>query len=212
MISGIRVLMCSGVLGGLTTQEPPDIWAYDSNFQSSPNRIGFMSQAFGPVIVGDYQNRTIRTDNAGTNFGQLINVKYVSSTAAEVSGVPFPNPADIPGSSGTVLLRFKEPNGTAVQTQNGFFRAIRFSSNIPANGLKPLNIDIRGLRIKDTHGNAGQSSWTQLADGLGGGSDITLPNHTSAVNIHDYVMAISASPQAAGTNTAFGFLSQLEYL
>lgn len=212
MVSGIRYLFASGCFGGISVQEPPDIFQYDANFQSDPNRIGFMGATFGPVIVGTYQERSIRTNNAGTNFGQLINVKYTSNTAAEVSGVPFPNITDLPGASGTVLLRFKEPSNTAVMTQNGFFRAIRFSGTTPINGLKPLNIDIRAFKAKDTHGNAGDSAWTQLADGVGGGSDLSLTNHSSAVSIHDYPIAVSATPQAAGTNTSFGFLSQLEYL
>lgn len=215
MISGVRAFACSGALGGTASSkaEPPfEIFEYNSAWLATPNRVGFMGQSFGPVIVGVFQERTIRTDNAGTNYGQLINNKFTGASTSEVSGVSFPNLTNLPGISGSVLWRFRESSNTAVQTQNGFLRVVRFTSDIPVNGLKPLNIDIRAYKVQDTHGNAGGTSWTQLSDGLGGGSDLSLSNHTSPVTVHDFPVAISASPQAVGTNTAFGFLIQLEYL
>jgi hypothetical protein len=218
MISGIRFFGCSGAMGGTPSSRPEpnlELFQYNASFQSSPNRIGFFGSAgapSSPVVVGEYQNRTHRTNSAGADLGVLINVKYTGSSDAQVSGVSYPNIEDLPGASGTLLMRFREASDSAVLTQNGFLRAIRFVANIPDITLKPLNIDIRAFKAADTQGNAGDSSWTQLADGAGAGSDLTLSNHTSSQTVHDYVVAVSVSPQTVGTKVDFGFLAQLEYL
>jgi len=219
MVSGIRFSACSGILGGVTFDDfgpdlPLEIFQYNSSFQSDPNRIGFFGAAGSPasVIVGQYQDRTHRTNNAGADLGFMINVKFAGASDAAVSGVSFPNIEDLPGASGTLLMRFREASDTLVITQNGFLRAVRFVSNEPNDGLRPLNIDIRGFQAADTHGNAGDSTWTQMADGAGAGSDLSLSNQTGETSVHDWVVALSASPTAIGTNIAFGFLAQIEFL
>jgi hypothetical protein len=219
MVSGVRISACSGVMGGLTYDDfgpdlPIEIFAYNSSFQSDPNRLGLFGVTGAPaaVIVGQYQSRTHRTNNVGADLGTFINVKFTGSSDAEVSGVSFPNIEDLPGESGTLLMRFREESDTLVITQNGFLRAVRFVANEPDEGLRPLNIDIQGFQAADTHGNAGDSTWTQMSDGVGGGSDLSLSNQAGETSVHDWVVAISASPTAVGTNTSFGFLAQVEFL
>lgn len=219
MVSGIRFGACSGIQGGLTYADwgpdvPQEIFAYNSSFQSDPNRVGFFGSAGAPasVIIGQYQDRTHRTNNTGADLGIMINVKFTGASDAAVSGVAFPNVEDLPGASGTLLMRFRDATDTLVITQNGFLRAIRFVTNEPNDGLKPLNVDIRGFQAADTHGNAGNSSWTQMSDGAGAGSDLSLANQTGETSVHDWFIALSASPQAVGTNAAFGFLAQIEFL
>jgi hypothetical protein len=219
MVSGIRFSACSGIQGGITFDDfgpdlPLEIFAYNSSFQSSPNRIGFFGLTGAPasVIVGQYQQRTHRTNSVGSDLGVMINVKFTGASDAEVSGVPFPNIEDLPGQSGTILMRFREASDTLVVTQNGFLRAIRLVTNEPNDGLRPLNVDIRGFQAADTHGNAGDSTWTQMSDGAGAGSDLSLANQIGETSVHDWIVALSASPTAIGTNTAFAFLAQIEFL
>lgn len=219
MVSGIRFSAASGIQGGVTFDDfgpdlPLEIFQYNSDFQSDPNRIGFFGAAGAPaaVIVGQYQDRTHRTNNAGTDLGFMINVKFTGASDAAVSGVSFPNIEDLPGESGTLLMRFREASDSLVITQNGFLRAIRFVTNEPDETLRPLNVDIQGFAAADTHGNAGDSSWTQMSDGAGGGSDLSLSNQTGETSVHDWVVALSASPTAVGTNVGFGFLAQVEFL
>jgi len=105
MVSGIRFSACSGIQGGITYDDfgpdlPLEIFAYNSSFQSDPNRIGFFGEAGAPasVIVGAYQDRTHRSNNAGGDLGFMINVKFAGVSDAAVSGVSYPNIEDLPGS------------------------------------------------------------------------------------------------------------------
>lgn len=220
MVSGIRFSACSGIQGGITFDDfgpdlPLEIFQYNSSFLATQNRMGFFGLAgapSSPVIVGQYQDRTHVTDNAGTDFGVMINVKFTGASDASVSGVSFPNIEDLPGASGTLLLRFREAADTLVVTQNGLFRAIAFVADEPNTGVRPSDIEIQAFAAADTHGNAGDSSWTQIADGTAGGSDLSLSNQTGETSVHDYVVAVSATPQTIGTKTAFGFFVQIEFL
>jgi len=219
MASGIRFGACSGVNGGITYDDfgpdiPTEIFQLNFSFDADPNRIGFFGENGPPaaVILTEYQDRTHRTNKSGSDLGALINVKYVDANTASVSGVNFPNITDLPGSSGTLLLRFREENDVPVVTQNGYLRATRIVSNVVNEGLKPLNVSIFGFQAADTHGNAGDTSWTEMSDGVGGGSDLAFANQTGLANVHDWVVALSVSPQAVGTNTDFAFWAQVEFL
>ena len=210
---------------------PFEIFQFQIGDTSSPTRLGFfgpLKAPTSPVIVGQYQDFTHITNHFGQDLGECINVKFtaLSTTGAEVSGVPLTDTGDtintIPRESGTLLLRFREPSDVAVATQNGTFRAVQMVAptglNGEASGVRdisddPANIIIRAAELPNTLGGTGDTGWTTIADGTGAGSNsLTLDDQSPTLNLHDFHVIISASPQAAGVNREFGFVVNFEYL
>ena len=143
MVSGIRWFAASGAMGGTLASlyaagraEPLiEIFQLEAGATNSPNRIGFFGTGGAPnatVVIGLYQDRTHRCDYVGTDKGVLVNAKYTGASSAEISGVSLTATghtlATVPQVSGTLLLRFKEPNLTAVVTQNALVRAISLTA------------------------------------------------------------------------------------
>ncbi len=219
MVSGIRWFGCSGAMGGTpSTRATPniEIFQLEAGATHSPNRIGFFGSAgapSSPVVVGTYQNRTFRTNYVGSDLGQLINVKYTGASSAEVSGVTLTATghtlATIPQASGTLLLRFTDPNSLAVSTQNGVFRAIDLTATSGAPNVSDLvnGVNVYAAQLADTAGNSGNASWTDLTAGA-----LSLNNQAIAATVHDYHIIISASPTAAGVKTDWGFYVEVEFL
>lgn len=224
MISGVRAFGCSGIHGQNGTQARPEpgaeIFALIPGDTSSPTFVGFfggLGAPSSPIVVGQYNERTHRTNHSGANLGHLINVKFTGTSSAEVSGVPLTSTghtlATIPQISGTLLCRFREPNDSAVTTSNGFFYAVKLNSNsgVPDISDDPADIIIKAAQLADTAGNAGDSSWTTIADGTDSGSNsLGLADQSVSATIHDWHIIISASPQAAGT-LRWGFALVVEY-
>lgn len=217
MVSGIRFALCSGAMGGQPSNMPfpqnLEIFNMQPGDTTSPLRLGFFGGGGAPdaaVIVGNYQDRTHRTNHNGSDLGVGINNKYSSSSVAIVSGVTFPNMNNIPGNSGTLLCRFTEPTAQEVQTQNATFRAIEFnsSSGVPNIDAIPSNITIQAFELQNTVGGTGNSTWTDITSGS---NALSLNNQTATGSVHDFIVGISASPTTTGTNRDFGFMIRLEY-
>lgn len=226
MVSGIRFFACSGAMGNtvssLYANGMAEINLEIFNFQIgatlSPNRLGFFGSAGAPnsaVIIGQYQDRTHRTDGVGTDLGQLINVKYTGASTASVSGVSITVTGHtldtIPQASGTLLCRFREPNDTAVITQQANFRAVAFDagSGVPDITSLASNITIKAAQLQDNSGNAGDTSWTEISSG---GAALSLADQSLETHVHDFHLLLSGSPTAAGRKVNFGYYLQLEFL
>ncbi len=221
MVSGIRFFGCSGSMGGTpSTRATPNIEIFNLEIGAthSPNRLGLFGSAGAPnsaVIVGQYQDRTHRTNHVGSDLGQMVNVKYTGSTSASVSGVALTSTghtlATIPQNSGTLLCRFTEPNNTSVITQQGTFRAVALnaSSGMPDITSLATNITVQAAQLQDTSGNAGDSSWTLISNG---GAALSLADQSLESNVHDFHLIVSGSPTAAGRNISFGYYLSVEFL
>jgi len=221
MVSGIRFFACSGAMGGTpSTRATPnlEIFNFEIGATDSPNRMGFFGANGAPnsaVIVGQYQDRTHRTDFLGSDLGEMINVKFTGASAASVSGVDLTDTgttlATIPQNSGTLLARFTEPNGTAVITQQATFRAVNFDagSGVPNIGDLATGITVQAAQLADNSGNAGDASWSEISSG---GAALSLADQALEASVHDFHLIISGSPGAAGRKTNFGYYLQLEFL
>lgn len=223
MVSGIRFFACSGAMGNTVASLYAagkatiglEIFNMEAGATNSPNRLGFFGVNGAPnsaVIVGQYQDRTHRTDNVGSNLGVMLNNKFTGASSVEASGVPFTGGfANIPRESGTLLCRFTEPNNTAVTTTNGTFRAVNFnaSSGVPNIGDLASNIVVKAAQLQDTAGNAANATWTTISSG---GSALSLADQTLSAPVHDFHFLLSGSPSAAGRNISFGYYFQLEFL
>jgi hypothetical protein len=219
MVSGIRFFACSGAMGGTpATRATPnlEIFNLEPGATNNPNRMGFFGSAGAPnsaVIVGQYQDRTHRCDETGVDFGAMINVKFTGATTASVSGVPFTaGLQNISRSSGTLLCRFTEPNGTAVITQNATFSAINLTAGSGAPNVSDLvstGITIKAAQLPDTQGFAGSTSWQNIDSS---GSALALNAQNGTASVHDFHLIISGTPTAAGRKVNFAYYMQLEYL
>lgn len=196
-----------------------EIFNFEISATNSPNRLGFFGAngaPNSPVIVGQYQSRSYRTDHVGTDLGEIINIKYLSSTTAAVSGVTFTAGLTlIPPESGTLLARFVEPNSTLVVTRNGVFRCIDLTAASGAPDIADAadGITVQAAQLPDTHGFAGDSTWTRIdSGGVGTPPELTLEDQAGSCNLHDYHIIVSASPQSAGRKINFAYYMQLEFL
>jgi len=199
-----------------------EIFNLEAGADGSPNRMGFFGSAGAPnsaVIVGQYPDTTFRCDALGANLGEMINVKFVGASTAEVSGTLGTGPmfgsafavGSIPNASGSLLCRFTEPNGTPVITQQATFRAVNFTSasGVPDIGDLATGITVQAAQLQDTVGNAADASWSEVSSG---GAALSLADQSLEQVVHDFHMIVSASPAAAGRKTNFGYLVQLEFL
>jgi len=237
MVSGIRFFGGSGTMGQLTTGRltpaayyaaggslPADralpnveIFQLIAGDTSSPTRVGFFGSAGAPnspVVVGQYQDSMHRTNHGGDDLGAMINAKYTGASSVTLSGVPFTAAfTEIPSESGTLLLRFRDPNDGAVTTQQGVFRAINLSvgSGAPDTSEAALatNITVQALQLADTDGYAGDTAWTEISSG---GTSLTLENQITESHTHDFHILLSASPAVAGRKRDFALYAQLEFL
>jgi hypothetical protein len=219
MVSGIRFFACSGAMGGTpTTRATPnlEIFNFEAGATNNPNRMGFFGSAGAPnsaVIIGQYQDRTHRCDENGTDLGTMINVKFTGASLASVSGVAFSaGLTNIPQNSGTLLCRFTEPNGTAVLTQNAVFSAINLTAGSGAPNVSDLvntGITIKAAQLADTQGFAGNASWQNIDST---GSALALNGQIGTASVHDFHLIISGTPTAAGRKINFAYYMQLEYL
>ena len=219
IVSGIRFFPCSGAFGGTpSNRQTPlfEIFNLEAGATNNPNRMGFFGLNGAPnsaVIVGQYQDRTHRCDELGTDYGTMINVKFTGASTASVSGVPFTaGLTNIPQNSGTLLCRFTEPNTTAVITQNATFRAINLTSGSGAPDISDLvsaGILIKAAQLADTQGFAGNASWQNIDSS---GSALSLNAQNGTAHVHDFHLIVSGTPTAAGRKVNFAYYLQLEYL
>lgn len=238
MVSGIRFFACSGAMGMFgnkgekslaqvyteTGKADPllEIFAFESGATNSPNRMGFFGSNGAPnsaVIVGQYQDTTFRTNHGGSQLGEMINAKFTGASTVTVSGTLGSGPmfganfniANLSNISGTLLARFKEPNDTAVITQQAIFRAVDFSATSGVPDVADLvdGITIKAAQLQDTAGNAADAVWTEISNG---GSTLSLADQSLESSVHDFHLIISGSPNAAGRKVNFGYYLRLEFL
>ena len=233
MVSGIRFFAASGALGNTTaslyaTSAQPETGAEIFGFVAAaaettvPNRMGFFGiggAPSSPIIVGQFNRRTHITDHLGNDLGQMVDVRFTGASSAEVSGVAIGvtghTLATIPQESGTLLMRFREPSNGAVTTQNAVFRAVDLDVNHIAQDVSSSAVTdatIYAAELANNDGDAGDASWTQLSDAVGGGSDLNLSNQSTEANVHDFHLIVSLSPSAAGRKINFAYYIQLEFL
>jgi len=243
MVSGIRFFPCSGAMGlfgnvgeksitqvyterAALPVDPTipllEIFNFEISATASPNRVGFFGSngaPSSPVIVGQYQDTTFRTNFVGADLGEMINVKYTGASTADVSGTLGTGPmfgsnialSSIPNTSGSLLARFTEPNATAVITQQATFAAINLDAGSGAPNVSDLatGVTVQAAQLADTEDFAGQSSWSEISSG---GSALSLDAQAAEANVHDFHLIISATPSAAGRKTNFAYYLQLEFL
>lgn len=184
--------------------------------------LGFFGTTFGEsVAVGEWQDSTFITNGAGSVEGpQVHNIKWAHPSSGIVNGVGPWALNTIPNRLATLNVRFE--HGSAVKTQNVKFRIYdRSSINNPASGV---TTKVAELIHPDPNqagpAGSGDSTWETPAGsavimslvaspGLSG----LRPNGADTQStVHDWYLAISASPDSVGAKTQYGGYFELEYL
>ena len=201
----------------------------DDNLISSGSGLGFYGDSgFGSSVpVGYYQGSTFLTNSTGTSQGsQGDNVKYLNAGSGllTVSGTGIGIDA-IPYTKATLQVRFD--HASEVQAQNGEVRIYdRSNINNVAVGVTTQVAEIVHpwpTEAPSTEGSGvNDGRWFSVG---GSGSVLSLspsPGPTGAFvgagasthtsTIHDWYVAISASPDSIGSKTSYGLYVSLEYL
>ena len=156
----------------------------------------FGSGSFGSSIpTGEYQGNTFVTDvSGGVNYGELSNVKYIGSATADW-GDGVESIANILSSECT--LRVTLSSGSEFRLQAIQF----FTYDGNDETVAPPNMTVKAFEYGDT-------SWQTLS---GSQQPLNLTPQLSASTTHTFYIAVSASPEVAGTNAQIKFGFYAEY-
>lgn len=194
--------------------------------------IGFYAAAgFGSSIsVGNSNERTFITNSGGTALGpEVWNSRYVNPTAVVLGQTGTPMALNkIPNAQATLNPRFT--NSSPVRVQNATFRTYdRVSIANPATGV---TVQVYECVHPDTAQNpngsggpgtptiSGNHAWyTMWATGTTpmpltaspGTSGLSPSGSGTVSDRHDWYLAVSVSPDSAGSKLFAGWLA-LEYL
>jgi len=190
---------------------------------SGANHVGFFG-AGGPegipfaVIVDRYQDLTFITNTSGTNLGQapygvpasgqLINHKYIASSTVNVSGLGTVSLTNVTPESGTILARFVASGTTEVRTQNAILYTVALNA---ASGVDDVSSVVTSLKVQGYEPGA-DATWTQTAGAGAIDNRLLLQDHDTTDLVHDFFVGLSASPEAAGARSDFGFFMVIEFL
>lgn len=181
------------------------------------NRLGFFGNT-GPgsfVTVNNYQDTTFVVNESGTAVnigvntasGKLQNLKYVNSSTVNPNSSGAVAVNTLSRNDATFRVRFTEPSGTAVQTQNVMLRcvALNASSGVDNESAVVSGINVQAIEVGVS------TTWEKLSDNA---SDnyISLSSRTSTAIVHDYHLGLSVSPITTGEKKNFAFLFKLEYI
>lgn len=200
----------------------------DYDIELGPSGLGFYGDAgFGASVpVGTYQGRTFVTDGNGVSQGpEAQNVKWQNAGSGILgqtgSGIGL---QAIPNYQATLNIRFS--HDSAVQTQSAEMRIYdRSDINEGAVGVTTKAAEIIHPNVTQGPTGSGDSQWITPA---GSGTTLSLANSpgrsgewagdgVSVVSsrpdlIHDWYVALSASPDSIGSKTSYGLYVSLEYL
>lgn len=181
------------------------------------NRIGFFG-ASGPgsfVTVNTYQDKTFACNESGvapdstinTAEGELTNLKFVNSASVNPNASGSVAVNTITEIDATVRVHFTEPSGNAVTTQNALLKCVELNaaSGVPDEDAIPTGITVYAFEVGQ------DSAWEKLTDDAAD-NQISLTSRAGSSIIHDYHLALSASPINTGEKIDFAFLFKLEYI
>lgn len=194
---------------------PRQIASLIANSGQDYNRIGFFNTGgTGTFItINTAQDTTYIVNEDGsasgafTASGKLSNNKYVNSASVNPnsSGSIAVSALTIPDA--TVRVRFTQPSGTAVTTQNNVFKAVKLNAT---SGVDDDTAMVSGVLIYALE--VGQdSAWTLISQ-TGTVNYVTLTSRATSAIVHDYHVALSVIPLAIGVKKDFAFLFKTEFL
>lgn len=189
--------------------------------------LGFYGANFGQsVAVGEWQQTTFITNADGTSQGPACdNIRFANQGSgyvnSQTSGVPL---RYIPNVNATLNIRFE--HDTPVKTQNvKVYVHDRTSIDNNASGVTTKIAELIHPDPIQNGTGSGNLSWVTFS-GVSTQPVTSLPltaspgsggHHANGVGdwndtVHDWYLAISASPDSIGSKDKFGLYVSLEYL
>lgn len=193
----------------------------------SGSGLGF----FGPggfgtsVPVGSYSSTTFITNGNGTTQGpQINNVSYVHPISGQVNGSTILNVLNIPNYQGTLNIHFT--NSTPVTTNNGYLYIYdRVNLNNAASGVTCACLSLIHPDSSQLTTGSGSAYWefpsassvcylSKYNNGNAyspGQSGYGVSGANTVDGVHDFYVALSASPNSVGSKTLFGLYVSINY-
>jgi len=181
------------------------------------NRFGFFG-ASGPgsfVTVNTYQDKTFAVNESGVApdatinaaQGELANLKYINSGSVNPNASGSVAVSTITDLDATIRVRFTEPSGQAVVTQNAELKCIALNA---ASGVDDESALVTGVTVQGFE-TVKDSAWTKFSDDASSNS-LSLSSRAGTSIMHDYHIALSVAPINTGEKIDFAFLFSLEYI
>lgn len=190
---------------------------------ASESGLGFYgASGFGySVPVGQYQGRTYITDATGVVEGpECDNIKYSDATHAILGQVGTPVLlTEIPNYLATLKIHFTSDD--PVRVENAAVRIFdRTDIDEGPVGVTCKVAEIIHLDDVQNDNGSGDASWhtpagsSDIVDLISspGESGIRPDGEDTLDTIHDWFLAISASPDTIGSKTEFALYFEMEYL
>lgn len=199
---------------------PSHPWQLDPfvpNSGTEWNRIGFFG-ASGPgsfITVNTYQDTTYTVNESGvapnstinSASGKLQNLKFINSASVNPNGSGSVAVNTITLQDATIRVRFTEPSGTSVETQNAVLKCVSLnaSSGVPDEDALVTGVTVYAFEVgQDT-------AWEKISDDAAD-NYISLSSRATQSIIHDYHIGLSVSPISTGEKIDWAFLFKLEYI
>ena len=194
---------------------------WDLTISGTGNRIGFCGGSFGSSVgVNEWQDTTWVTDDTmTTNYGQINNNKYISSTEVNtnnsgtktlISGAVLLDECTVRisftetgGGTQTSATRFYAYDGSTPTTAPPGVSTVAFEVDAAGGGGEPLNIN------KDS--DAGGSLAWNSANGIGSSTNKLQIASESSESTHYWYLGISASPTTVGLKTQYVYRIETDY-
>ena len=174
------------------------------------NTVGFFGAGFGfSIRVGEYNDTTYRTNANGTSDGNAMpNLKWANVSGAFAGGSSTAEELlEINNSESTLLITLT--TDSAIKTQNTNFRAF---DRVAINN-NPSGVTIRAAEIRKDASlvrGSGNASWAVIA---GSGDVLSMFDQTTENNtVHNFYVALTATPVSIGEKTEIGFYFETEFL
>lgn len=186
---------------GVTSISPAESGTFDT--------LGMFGASFGISIrVGEYNDTSFSTNDDGTSFtgSALPNNKFANSTGVFIPAFVDPLPL-LELEEAEAVLRIRLTTDSAVTTQNASFRAFdRVDIDNDPSGVTVLAAEVI-KNVADVSGS-GDGSWTTIA----GTTALALEDQTEVTGVHDFYVAVTASPDSIGEKTNLGYYFECEFL
>lgn len=187
--------------------------------------LGFYGGSFGASVqVGAWQQTTFITNAAGTAQGPAAdNVKFHNAGSGIVgsatSGIAL---TAIPNISASLNVRMTHTS--AVKTQNAQMLIFdRTLITLNASGVTTKVAELIHPTVAQLNDGSGDASWTTFVGTAGAPSAKSLiaspgvsglrPNGAGTTDsVHDWFLAMSASPDTIGSKTQFSMFFSVEFL
>lgn len=201
----------------------------DGNLIGGGSGLGFYGDAgFGASVpVSSYQGRTFITNSAGTSQGaEGDNIKFTNAGSGILGTVGTGIGIDaIPYNKASLQIKFEHTS--QVRVQNPTLRIYdRYNIANAASGVTTKVAEIvhpwssqtpvttgSGVNDGKWYTPAGSSTVMSLSPSPGPtGVYVGNGNSTYSSTVHDWYVAISASPNSIGSKTQYGLYVALEYL